>query len=257
MVIDRVLSSLPPSAKEELKQHRWLLKLIDNIRSLGQKDLNKLGRIYRTDKVGSHFYTPHYSNHFRPYRRKKINLLEIGVGGYEHPFGGGASLRMWKKWFPKAHIYSIDIYDKSRLSEERITIRQGSQSDPKFLSDLLDEIGDLDIVIDDGSHRNSDVIFSFKHIFPRMAKEGIYVIEDTQTAYWEEYGGSSQDIDTFPSSVNFFRSLIHGLNYKELETIDYSPSYFDENILSIHFYHNLIFIHKGNNKEESTRITQD
>lgn len=257
MAMDKVLGILSPGTKEELKQHRWLINLVDNFRAIGRnRNLDKLGEIYRTDKVGNHFYTQHYSNHFQSYRRKKIKLLEIGVGGYEHPLGGGASLRMWKKWFPNAQIFAIDIHDKSRLAEKRITIRQGSQNDPKFLSDLLDEIGDLDIVIDDGSHRNDDVIFSFKQIFPRMAEEGIYVIEDTQTAYWEEYGGSSHEIESFPSSVNFFRSFIHGLNHKEFETKDYSPNYFDENILSIHFYHNLIFIHKGKNTEASTRITQ-
>ena len=31
---------------------------------------------------------------------------------------------------------------------------------------------------------------------------------------------------------------------------DYKPSYFDRNILSMHFYHNMVFIMKGDNIEK-------
>jgi len=58
-------------------------------------DLTFLAEIYGTDKWGEHWYTPHYEFHFHKFRKKKINLLEIGVGGYDKPYSGGSSLRMW------------------------------------------------------------------------------------------------------------------------------------------------------------------
>ena len=87
-------------------------------------NLTALAAIHGSDKWGSHWYTSHYEEHFRTLRKKKLKILEIGVGGYDNPNIGGASLRMWKYYFPKSTIYSIDIYDKSLIQEHRIKIFQ-------------------------------------------------------------------------------------------------------------------------------------
>ena len=50
-----------------------------------------------------------------------------------------------------------------------------------------------DIIIDDGSHLNRHVVKSFQVLFPLLADDGIYVAEDTQTAYWPGEGGSSDN----------------------------------------------------------------
>jgi len=34
-------------------------------------DLDKLGRIYGTDKIGTHYYTPHYALHFERFRTRR------------------------------------------------------------------------------------------------------------------------------------------------------------------------------------------
>ena len=137
------------------KIKKSILDPVNEIRAKNAgEDLDELGRIYGTDKIGIHFYTQHYKHHFEHLRNRKLNLLEIGVGGYDKPFSGGKSLRMWKKYFPEGNIFSIDIYDKSALQEERIRIFQGSQVDSEFLEKVCAEIGDLDIIIDDGSHIN-------------------------------------------------------------------------------------------------------
>ena len=158
---------------------------------------------------------------------------------------------MWKKYFPLAKIYAIDIYDKSTLEENRIKIFKGSQTDEKFLEGVIEQTGYLDIVIDDGSHVNADVIKTFKLLFPALKDGGIYVIEDTQTSYWESYGGDGEDLDNPKTTMNFFKSLTDALNYKEYSWDEYVPDYFEEKIVSVHFYHNLIFIYKGNNLELS------
>ncbi|AEG99969.1 class I SAM-dependent methyltransferase [Lacinutrix sp. 5H-3-7-4] len=217
-------------------------------------NLSKIARIHKTDKFGYHFYTPHYQTHFSKYKFKRNTILEIGVGGYAEPFIGGNSLRMWKSYFPFSKIYSLDIYDKSFLEERRIKIFQGSQVDILFLDKITKETGDFDLIIDDGSHINEHVIESFKYFFPKLKKGGIYVVEDTQTSYWEDYGGNSTNLDSKHTIYGFFKSLIDGLNNEEFLIDGYKKTYYDKHIISMHFYHNMIFIYKGDNDEKSNYV---
>lgn len=217
-------------------------------------NLDYLAIICGTDKFGKHFYTQHYHLHFKKFKFKKINLLEIGVGGYDDPNLGGGSLRMWKKYFPFANIFSFDIHDKTKLQERRLKIYRGSQIDEKFLSFLCKEIGDIDIIIDDGSHINEHVIKTFKILFPKLKNGGIYVIEDTQTSYWKEYGGDSKNLKNTDTMLNFFKELTDCLNFQEIEDENYKPNFFDQHIVSVHFYHNMVFIYKGSNDEKSSHL---
>lgn len=217
-------------------------------------NLTTLGKLCGTDKIGLHNYIRHYSAHFKKYKRKKIKLLEIGVGGYDDPVFGGHSLRMWKKYFTKGKIFSIDIYDKSALQERRIKIFKGSQVDEEFLNKVIKHTGELDIIIDDGSHMNEHIITTFKLLFPKLKDGGLYVIEDLQTSYFPDYGGDSENMNNPNTAMNFFKSLTDSLNHCEFLLPNYEKTYFDKKIISIHFYHNLIFIYKGNNDEPSNCV---
>lgn len=216
-------------------------------------NLPALASFTGTDKWGKHWYAQHYQTHFAPLRRRRLNVLEIGVGGYEDPQMGGSSLRMWKSFFPRSNIYGIDIEDKTALAEPRIRIFQGSQADPDFLRRVVNEMGSLDIVIDDGSHVCEHIIKSFEILFPLLAENGIYAVEDTQTSYWPKFGGTSDDFNDRRTTMGYFKALADGLNYEEFLKRDYQPSYTDKHIVSMHFYHNLIFIHKGVNEEGSPK----
>jgi 23S rRNA U2552 (ribose-2'-O)-methylase RlmE/FtsJ len=209
--------------------------------------------MYGSDKWGQHWYAQHYERHFSPLRKKPLVVLEIGIGGYDNPHSGGPSLRMWKSYFPKSRIYGVDIYDKSPHDEDRIRTFVGDQSDEEFLTKLISEIGRPDIVIDDGSHISKHVIKSFEVLFPLMADDGIYVIEDLSTSYWPHFGGSSENMDSAQTSMGMLKRLADGLNHKEFMLSDYQQSYFDENIVSVHFYHNLVFCYKGKNLEKAHR----
>ena len=237
---------------------RKLRNLINDIKAIGLgKNLDKLGKIYGTDKKGSHLYTTHYMTHLERFRYRRINLLEIGVGGYENHHLGGKSLRMWKKYFPFGNIFSIDIYDKSSLQENRIKIFKGNQIDKDFLNKVTDKIGGIDIIIDDGSHINEHVIGTFNILFPKLKDEGIYVIEDTQTSYWEDFGGNSKNLNNPKTIMNYFKSLTDALNNQEFLIPNYKQNYFDKKIVSMHFYHNMIFIYKGNNDEKSNLVVNN
>jgi demethylmacrocin O-methyltransferase len=236
------------------------------VRSLVYKrNLPKLALLFHTDKEGLHSYAKHYQHHFKSQRRKKLNILEIGVGGYENPKDGGQSLRMWKAYFPNSNIFGIDIYDKTLHDERRIKTFKGSQVDEGFLRDVVSAMGTVDIIIDDGSHYSNHVITAFKILFPMLNHNGIYVVEDLQTSYWDnvigECWGGSSDLKASHTSMNFFKPLVDGLNYEEFTLDGYSPTYFDQHIISMHFYHNILFIYKGLNNEGSNvfgkRFKQD
>jgi hypothetical protein len=212
-------------------------------------NLDLLAILNAADKNTTHRYTQHYKRFLSPFRKRKIVLLEIGVGGYNEPSLGGASLRMWRSYFPKGRIYGIDIEDKRSHDERRIKTFKGSQADTDFLKEVVETTGAIDIVIDDGSHRCDHIITSFECLFPLMSERGIYVIEDVQTSYWEAFGGNDQDPDRPDTTVGYFKRLIHGVNYKERPSWTCEPSFFDKNILGISFYHNLVIIEKGPNTD--------
>jgi hypothetical protein len=219
-----------------------------------RRDLPRLAIIYASDKWGSHSYAWHYAQHFQHLRRKQLTLLEIGIGGNEDPHAGGGSLRMWRRYFPNGQIVGLDCFDKSFHAEKRIRIYRGDQSSEECLQRIVGEVGRPDIVIDDGSHLNAHVIKSFEVLFPLLADDGIYVVEDTQTSYLPDFGGSSDDMLHAPTSMCLFKRLVDGLNYEEFIKPGYRPSYYDRNITSLHFYHNMVFIQKGLNQEGSNIV---
>ena len=214
-----------------------------------RNDLNRLAMLFGSDKWGSHWYTPHYDRYFRPLKTKRLNILEIGVGGAQNSDVGGESLRIWKAFFRNSQIVGIDLYDKSRFSEHRIDIRQCDQTDTDRLIRLSNEYGGFDIIIDDGSHISEHVIKTFETLFPLMRPNGIYAVEDLQTAYWPTWGGGLGNPN---NSIAYFKRLVDGLNHVEFPIVDYKPNCFDENIVEISFFHNLLFIQKGRNDEKAS-----
>lgn len=212
-------------------------------------DLVALADYYGTDKWNTHWYAEVYEEHFRDWRDRPLNIIEIGVGGFDNPHSGGASLRMWKAYFRNSQIHGIDIYDKQPIEERRIRVWRGSQVDREFMAGVFANIGRVDILIDDGSHANDHVIATFQQCFPLLADGGLYVVEDVQTSYWPEYGGHPGSVDDPNTSMGFFTLLTDGLNHTEVRDGARPPGPFDTIVRAVHFYHNLIILEKG----DSTR----
>ena len=210
-----------------------------------QDDLTKLAnlhgvdRIDATDKAAGHSYTQHYHYHFSYMRSQKVRLLEIGIGGYENPNLGGSSLRMWKDYFPLGQIVGLDYYPKPGVAEDRIKTYAGSQASPLVIAEVLNGIEgkEFDIIIDDGSHRPEHVIATFWMLFQHVSPNGWYVIEDVQTSYWPSFGGAIAPQTRAPTTMEFFKSLIDGVNWEEVHQPGYDPTYMEKNILGLHFYH--------------------
>ncbi len=248
----------PPSPLLPAWLRRKFPGFADRLETSGRNgDLAFLARHFGTDKWGTHFYTPHYETHFRPFRRRPVRLLEIGAGGYESPTQGGNSLRMWKRYFPRGQIYSVDLYDKSALEEPRIRIFRGGQTDPQLWARVFAEAPEFDLIVDDGSHRNDHIPETFRLLFPRLKNGGIYAVEDTQTSYWPVYGGDSLDLDNPATQMNFFKRLADGLNHREFaQGRQAGVTPWDAQIASLHFYHNLVFVYKGPNDEPSNKFDE-
>jgi mycinamicin biosynthesis methyltransferase MycE-like protein len=215
-------------------------------------DLGGLSARFGSDKWANfHWFTQHYEHHFGGLRTKPIRLLEIGIGGYQYEDMGGASLRMWQRYFPRGLVYGLDIFPKPGICGPRMRTVQGDQSDPEFLDELGHRLGPFDIVIDDGSHINDHVKTSFSSLFPHVRPGGLYVVEDLQTAYWPGYGGDDQDLVNADTSIRMLKALVDGLNHQELPRSNgRTPSYTDQHVVGLHFYHNLAVVEKGLNAED-------
>ncbi|KOG32275.1 class I SAM-dependent methyltransferase [Streptomyces resistomycificus] len=215
-------------------------------------DLTELAVRFDADKWGGHWYTPHYQQYFAPLRDRRVKVLEIGVGGYDAPDLGGASLRMWKHYFWRGQVYGLDLYPKQGVTEPRLRTVQGDQSDAAFLTDFAREYGPFDVVIDDGSHFSQHVLTSFSVLFPQVRHGGLYVIEDMQSSYWPGWGGST-DLNASATSMGFVKTLLDGLNHQEqIRTPDQPPSQTESTVTGIHVHHNLAVIEKGVNTEQGT-----
>lgn len=214
--------------------------------------LSALAIRFRSDKWGQHWYTRHYERHLGHLKHQRFTLLEIGIGGYSRPGAGGASIRMWEAYFPRAQIIGLDVQDKAFLDGGRIRTYQGSQTDPNLLRRIVEEAGGVRVVVDDGSHRPEHIRTSFDVLFPLLEDGGIYAIEDTQTSYWPEFGGSEDHGDR-TTTMGLVKDLVDGLNYEEYVDESYEPSYTDLHVVAVHAYHNLVFIEKGPNVEGTNR----
>ncbi|GAA4356802.1 hypothetical protein GCM10023145_27720 [Angustibacter luteus] len=210
-------------------------------------DLCELATKYGTDKWGIHRYAQHYQRHLEHLRDRPIRLLEIGVGGYSNARRGGASLRMWRDFFPQGQVVGMDIHDKSGLSAPRIAVVQADQSDPTSLRRVHEDFGPFDVIIDDGSHVPAHVRTTFETLYPLLAENGVYAIEDLQTSYWESWGGATDPADP-TTSMALVKALLDGLNYEEQVDAG-EPTYSDVHVVAVHGYHNLVVIEKGINRE--------
>lgn len=140
--------------------------------------LDALGLLHGTDKSShTHGYLAVYDRVLQPLRRRPVRLLEIGVLN-------GASLRMWRDYFPRGRIVGLDR-DSAALAQagERIKVFLADQSDAPAMAALVRRLGVFDIIIDDGSHIWSHQIETLRALLPLVKPGGFYIVEDLHTSY--------------------------------------------------------------------------
>lgn len=142
-------------------------------------NLFELATQYGTDKV---YYAPVYELLLQDRRMRTHAVLEIGIGTPEAMkhvprYQPGASLRMWREYFPNAHVFGMDI-DHRVLFEERFI--HTCRVDQGNANELGRHVVGLhfDLIVDDGSHKPEHQILGVKVLMPHLQKGGLYIIED-------------------------------------------------------------------------------
>ncbi len=134
-----------------------------------------------------------YNKLFLPYQDKAIRMLEIGIWN-------GVSFKIWKEYFLNATLFGIDmsIPDPALLEIGKIFF--GDQSYKRFTDTVAEEIGSLDIVVDDGGHWCDDQQVSFNSFWPIVNSGGLYIIEDLWVA-------EDRVLDGYESTLVFLDKL--------------------------------------------------
>lgn len=187
-----------------------------------------------------------YERHFLRFRGRDVTMIEIGCGN-------GGSAQMWKRYFgPNARIFSLDIREScKKYAEDQIEVMIGDQSDADFLSRVIEKTGTPDIVLDDGSHVMSHITASFNFLYPKVAKDGVYAVEDLHTAYWPKFEGGLRKEGSF---IEYAKNLIDELNAIHTNG-EITDTVFHQFTQSIHFYDSMIFFEKGRHtKKQAFRI---
>lgn len=158
-------------------------------------NLDEIGLKYNTDKSSrSHGYLDFYEKYF-PKPDFTGRILEIGVMD-------GLSLRMWSEYYPEAEIIGIDIKEPQPLFLPNVIWAKADGTKEEETKRL----GMFDIIIDDGSHKTSEQIKSFEHLFKnQLNKDGIYIVEDLHTSFFN--GKDYNYIDTEETAYDYFKRL--------------------------------------------------
>ncbi|MEM6438885.1 MAG: class I SAM-dependent methyltransferase [Pseudomonadota bacterium] len=180
-------------------------------------------------------YLEIYERYFERFAGREIGVLEIGVSN-------GGSLDLWRRFFgPQAVIFGVDVNPEcARFDGVSGQVRIGSQDDAGFLGRVVDEMGRLDVVIDDGSHVMGHVRASFEALFPRMERGGVYLIEDMHTSYWHGWDGGLRRPGT---AVETAKRMVDDLHQPYHERAPFSPLSAD--VGGIHFHDSIIVFDKG------------
>jgi hypothetical protein len=146
-----------------------------------------------------HTYTDIYDLILKNKKDQVLNFFEMGIGTTDTSFlynmgpNGtiGASLRMWKEYFPNASIYGADIDPKCLFIEDRIFTYVADQLSSESLTDLVNTINKkFDVIVDDGLHEYESNICMYENMIDSLNKDGFYIIEDIKNNIlwkYEEY----------------------------------------------------------------------
>jgi hypothetical protein len=175
-------------------------------------------------------------------------------------YKGGGSIATWLDYFPSVQVVGIDNDATCKQFEQNgAKIYIGSQEDSDFLRDVEKKEGPFDIVIDDGGHTMKQQITSFSTLYPLLKDDGMYVIEDLHTSYWNKFGGGKyfkkttikrikdliDDMHYWATDhprVNIFWRIKHKLTKTRKGK---AKNVFQETVRSIHIADSICFIRKG------------
>lgn len=196
----------------------------------------------QTQLTGKHTsYFPIYDKLFYPFVQTEFVFVEVGV---MH----GGSLYMWRDFFGNsARIIGIDNNVSAKQFSNDFEIFIGDQASPEFWDNFYKTIGPIDVLLDDGGHRNSHQMQTVVSGLPHIRSGGLIVVEDTHTSFMYEFGNPSKH-----SFINFASRKAINLT-KRHKTIN-KPDSLVSRVHSIEFYDSVVafFINDENSKPGET-----
>lgn len=169
---------------------------------------------------------------------RPLRFLEIGVSE-------GGSLEVWRKYLgPDAVIHGLDIDPRCAHVVPALIARVhiGSQDDVELLRRVVEEMGGVDVVLDDGSHVANHQRISFDALWPLLSFGGMYICEDLHTAYWPGYQGGLRRPGQF---ISVAKALVDGMHrwYARMPDTDLHR-YGQREVGAVHFYDSIVAIEK-------------
>jgi hypothetical protein len=132
-----------------------------------------------------------YDRYFGDFSDRAVTILEMGVHA-------GESLKVWASYFRFGTVIGLDITEnKADFSAyPNIVFERGDQTDAERLKEILrfHAPNGLDIIVDDASHIGNNSAASYATLFPYLNADGLYIIEDWGTGYFDDWpdGGHFQ-----------------------------------------------------------------
>ena len=199
----------------------------------------------QTKLTGKHTsYFPIYDKLFYPYCSLNITFVEVGV---MH----GGSLYMWREFFGKsARIIGIDNSATAKQFSNDFEIFIGDQADPKFWDSFYQLVGPIDILLDDGGHRNSQQIQTVVSGLPHIRDNGLIVVEDAHTSFMYEFGNPSKY-----SFINFASTKARNLT-KRHKMVN-KPDSLVSRIHSIEFFDSIVAFHINEENSKSGDVVDN
>jgi hypothetical protein len=140
-----------------------------------------------------HRYCEFYARMFDHCRLSVRRVFECGLGTGNDQFSAnmgpgarpGASLRVWRDYFPHAQIHGADIDRSILFSEDRINTYFVDQTSPALIEAMWRDVGEdaFDLIIDDGLHTVDAAETLFLGSFGKLRQGGVYVVEDMFEGY--------------------------------------------------------------------------
>ncbi len=159
----------------------------------------------------AHSYADLYAQLFEHCRSGVKLIFECGIGSTDssmpHNMGEGgkpgASLRVWRDYFPNADVVGADLDEKVLFEEPRIRTFQVDQTSPASVAAMWQAVGrrNFDLMIDDGLHEPAGGLTLFEHSIELLAPHGIYVIEDVHPDHVSTYSDYFGSLDYRASIV--------------------------------------------------------
>lgn len=142
----------------------------------------------RPYRWAAHTYSDFYTNLFFHCRFGVKAVFECGLGTNNPAAPSsmgtagktGASLRMWRDYFPNAVIYGADIDRDILFEEDRIRTYYMDQTSPEAITAFWNSVekNNFDLMVDDGLHTFDAGSTLFINSIDKLSPTGVYVIED-------------------------------------------------------------------------------